>query len=775
MLISVADKRTSKTWRPKEYTWDEFAEALSKFIYTKETLTEYAKLSKTQRDDIKDVGGFVGGYIKGGRRTKDSIKDRCLITLDADYLIDIESLKEKLKPYECVMYSTHSHTDLKPRVRLVFPLDTPQTPDAYEAIARKIAEKLNIEIFDPTTFEPTRLMYWPSCSSDAKPIYEHFKGAWIDTEKILNEYRDWTDTMLWAYSTKSKAIIKNEVKKQGDPLAKSGMIGYFCRTYTIHEAIEKFLSDLYTPCEDDNRYTYIGGTTVGGLVIYNDLFAYSHHATDPTSGILCNAYDLVRLHLYPEDKDGMRSLIFKDERVQHTINMEMVDAYDDDLLEDEKEEIVDVLSKLAKNNKGVIVDSTENYEKILNLDPKLKGCLGYDEFSLNVTVLRDLPWRSKDLSNVWTNSDDSELRTYIEKYYSIYNKQKLVDAFTVCSRKHRFHPLRDYFNKLLWDGVPRIETLFIDYLGVKDTVLNRTMSKKWLIAAVKRVFEPGCKFDNVIVLVGSQGIGKTFLLTKLGMQWFNNSLPDINSKDALQSLHGSFIIELGELAATKKSDNETIKAFLSKIEDKFRAPYDRLPEKHKRQCIFAGTTNDYLFLKDRTGNRRFWPLECSKGKKSIFTDLTADEIDQIWAEAVEKYENGEGIFLTEYETEELEKVQKAHTEGQDTIGQIEYYLDMYVPHNWRDMDIFERRLYIKTYDGSTKDRYLRNEICVLEILCELFEYDRNKITSATAREFNSIMQNLEGWGLYAINRGRKNFKMYGKQRAYVRNELSIYG
>ena len=193
--------------------------------------------------------------------------------------------------YSCaaVLYSTHKHEPDAPRYRLIIPLDRPVMSDEYQAIARKIAGLLGIENFDPTTFQPERLMYWPSTSKDGEYMFQEQDGKFLCADTVLNSYRDWRDSSEWPVSAKVDKIIQRGMAKQGDPLEKNGIVGAFCRSYTISEVIDEYLPKIYESCTVDGRFTYKEGSTAAGLVVYDDKYAYSHHGTDPISGKLCNA------------------------------------------------------------------------------------------------------------------------------------------------------------------------------------------------------------------------------------------------------------------------------------------------------------------------------------------------------------------------------------------------------------------------------------------------------------------------------------------------------
>ncbi|WP_303873343.1 phage/plasmid primase, P4 family [Tepidanaerobacter acetatoxydans] len=347
LTIATGRSRKELEWKNREMLWSELVKKLSATTRTHESCKEYKKLPKVEKDRIKDVGGFVGGTLKGGRRKADCVVWRQIVTLDADFVKgDLWAGVEVMFGRGCCMYSTHSHTPSAPRLRLVIPLKRPVSPDEYQAVSRRIAGDLGIDFFDDTTYEAHRLMYWPSTSEDGEFIFKYLDEEWADPDEILARYPDWKDPSYWPESSQTKAERKKLADKQGDPREKPGIVGAFCRTYTIAQVIEKFLSDVYAPGDDPSRYTYIPGSTAGGLVLYDrDNFAYSYHATDPICGKLCNAFDLVRLHKFgdldDDAKEGtpvnklpsymaMQELAEKDEMVRKTLDEERLAAMDRD-------------------------------------------------------------------------------------------------------------------------------------------------------------------------------------------------------------------------------------------------------------------------------------------------------------------------------------------------------------------------------------------------------------------------------------------------------------
>ena len=790
IIIATGKSRSARSWTSKKMTWSELVSKLAEPTVTNETATEYAKMSKADKGRKKDVGGFVGGYIpKNGRRIRGAVKERYLITLDADnpgedFIVDLDM---ELGGMEYVLYSTHSHTADNPRYRVIIPVDRPMTPDEYQAVSRRIADNIGIEFFDPSTHQAERLMYWPSHPKDVEYVYQHSEGALVSVDTYLSTYRDWRDTSLWPTSEKESQIRLDAAKKQGNPLEKKGLIGAFCRCYSITESIHKFLPEVYEPTSVEDRYTYVAGSSVGGLVIYdNDTFAYSNHATDPISGKLVNAFDLVRIHLFgdkdPADEtsvtklpsykdmidfvneDGAAPILLDKERMA---DMEFEDITDDD---------EDFLSKLKRDKNGTPESDVYNCLVVLKQDPALKSKIRLDEFAHRLVVIDDLPWRGKDETPYWTDTDDACLRNYFATKYLIKGKGIIDDALQEVTQDNKFHPVREYLKGLTWDGECRLDTLFIDYIGAEDTEYIRAVTRKWMCGAVARVMDPGVKFDTAIVLYGSQGLGKSLILERLGRKWFNNSLVDIKTKDALEQIQGSWIVELAELAPTYKNDNEIVKAFISRTSDRFRSPYGRRTEEYPRQCVFAGSTNNLMFLKDRTGNRRFWPITGDKDRKTKHSwELSKDDIDQLWAEAFVYWSEGEPLVLEGALEEEALRIQLSHTEGGELVGLIEEYLDMLLPEDWESKDIYDRREYIRNYgDDDYCGSVQRERVCALEIWCEVMEGDRKNLQNAKAREIIDILQSIKGWSPYSKSVGKMRFgKMYGVQRAFIREDSTL--
>jgi putative DNA primase/helicase len=794
VTISIGKSRTERKWKQRTLTYSELVDMLSKTTRSHETFEEYKQLPKVQQDEIKDVGGFVGGELKGGIRRKGSVLSRSLITLDADFAVPgFWDIIEMFFDYALCMYSTHKHSIDKPRLRLVIPLKRPVSPEEYEAVARKVAYDIGMDYFDDTTFEPERLMYWPSTSSDSVFEFNCQDAQWLDPEEVLKSYKDWKDTSSWPESSRAFKHRKKLAEKQGNPREKSGIVGAFCRSYSLPEAIENFLGEVYAKTSEENRYTYKPGSTAGGLVVYeNGDFAYSHHGTDPAGGRLCNAFDLVRIHKFGHlDKEAseegnssrlpsssaMLEFCRDDDRVKLRLGEErLIRARQDfEALEEEAQD-KEWLLLLEIDKHGSYKPTRDNITLILENDPYLKGRIAHNEFSHFTMARGHLPWRR--LVNLtdgehWEDSDDASLRHYIEKVYGITITEKVSDALTIIERKNRYHPIREYLKGLVWDGTKRAESLLIDYLGAEDSNYTRTVTRKILAAAVARVFQPGIKFDYMLVLVGRQGIGKSHLISLLGKGWYSDSINTVQGKEAYEQLQEAWILEMAELSAAKKAEAEAVKHFISKQEDIYRVAYGKRVTKFPRQCVFFGTTNDNEFLKDTTGNRRYWAVKAgvSEIKKSLWSQHITKEIDQIWAEAYELYKGGESLYLEGAVEKEAAKIQELHTEQSDKEGMIREFLDRLLPENWADLDLGARRLFIHGSDfgqvpvGTVK----RDKVCAMEIWMELFQGDAKLLAGRPAKEIHDILKKLESWEAYNIGNGRLRFgNIYGPQKAYVR-------
>lgn len=784
--LSTGNSRMEKKWNLAEMELSDFRERISTTHRTSETVEQYRKMSKAQQDSIKDVGGFVLGTLKGGRRKKDTVLTRSGLTLDMDYgTPDIMDEIEMFFDFHCMIYSTHKHTPEKPRLRLIIPLSREVTPDEYGAVARKVAEEIGIELFDDTTYEPSRLMYWPSTSADGEFVFREIEGEVLDPDAVLAKYKDWRNTAEWPVSKRQQTIVQRNIQKQANPLEKPGIVGAFCRTYTIRDAIDTFLQDTYKHSAMPDRYDYIPADSQAGVVIYEDKFAYSHHATDPACGKLMNAFDVVRLHRFGDldakadlDSDPSRLPSFKamqefavqDESVKIQLGKEREQLAQAEFnsVEDENWQTL-----LELDKQGKVKDTMANIAAIVSHDENLKSIV-YNEFKGCIDVIGPLPW--KQVKPGFNDSDVANAKLYFERVYGIWSPTKFKDALlAVVAAERIYHPIKNYFAGLTWDGVPRLDSLLIDYCGAEDTPYTRAVTRKTLCAAVARVYDPGRKFDSILVLSGPQGIGKSTFFAKLGGAWYSDSLAisDMKDKTAAEKLQGYWILELGELAGIKKVDVETVKSFVTRVDDKYRQAYGMVVESHPRSCIIVGTTNSESgFLRDITGNRRFWPVQVSEHGSHHPWDL--EEIDQVWAEAIQAYKDGESLFLSGEVAQMAYAKQQEAMESDDREGLVQDYLDRLLPETWDNMDLYQRRNFLgggEFEDTPTEGTVRRERVCIMEIWCECFGKERQNLKKADSYELEGILNKIGGWERYTGNAsGKMRISGYGIQRAFIRNK-----
>lgn len=791
--IATGKSRTTATWKNRQMMWSEILTRVSQTHRTAETFAEYMASDRNRQDEVKDVGGYVGGYLTRGRRKPDSVAHRQLITLDLDQAkADSWFIITQMLDCAVAIYSTHKHAPDTPRFRLLIPLDREVFTDEYQAIARRIAGDIGIEAFDNTGFQPSRLMYWPSTSKDGEFIFEYQDGPWLCADEVLARYHDWKDSSSWPLSVKVNKHIDRLKKKQGDPLAKPGVVGAWCRTYNIHEVIEKYLPDVYERCDQDDRYTYKEGSTSAGLIVYDDVFAYSHHGTDPISGKLCNAFDLVRLHKFglrdedaregtpgnklPSYTDMIRFATEDPTCRRHLGEEKIKEAFADfdDSYAAEADEETDTkwLEKMQIDGKGKYLSTINNILLVLKNDPRLKDRIGLNIFENRSVLLKDLPWKKLTAETRYLQDrDDANLRHYLETHYGISSASKISDAIEIVCSENRFHPIREYIEGLKWDGYDRVDSLLVAYLGAEDNLYVRTVTRKTLVAAVARVFEPGIKFDNMLITVGPEGIGKSTLIDKLGSPWFSDSFSFhmLGTKQADEQIQGAWLVEVSELSGLPKADIEAAKSFLSKREDRFRVAYGKRVDFFPRQCVFFGSTNRHRPIKDEPGNRRFWIVLVNPAlaTRSVFDDLSDYEKGQIWAEAYSLYMAGEELHLSDEVKKIAAQVLDVHTDADDRTGLIREYLEMDLPEKWDEMTPFERRQYCsEDPDMRAVGVHMRTQICAAEIWCELFDGRFKEMTSHNTKFIHEILQKIAGW---QPSKGNRKFANYGYQRCYIRS------
>lgn len=391
-----------------------------------------------------------------------------------------------------------------------------------------------------------------------------------------------------------------------------------------------------------------------------------------------------------------------------------------------------------------VAQLVENIKIVLEHDPRLAGKIRYNRFNNRLEVVGSLPWDYRNIKRQWKTVDGAQLFSLIQSDYGLKNRADYNEALEIVANAHAYHPVKDWLEQISWDGKEHIRTLLPDYLGAEDTDYQYYVMRHFLLGAVSRIYEPGCKFDEMIVLVGPQGCGKSTFLNRLAVrnEWFTDAVTTLDSKTAAEIIAGKWIAELAELTAfsTTKGGDSAIKQFVSAPEDRFRPAYARRAESFPRQIVFAGTTNHKEFLTDETGGRRFLILMVSEqpAAKDLFGDTVAYDVEQAWAQAVHIYKTERPELKLPAEIEAIARSMQAACRVDDVrVGLIAQYLE-----------------------DSQKDK-----VCAAELWDNALNHRNLQMSNGMARELNQIMDNMPGWERL---KSSTRFDGYGSQRGFRR-------
>lgn len=791
ITISTAGSRKALLWQRQILMWSEFVEKLRVPVRGEEKLNEYLSFNKTKQDDLKDIGGFVGGSLKNNRRKATNVINRCSVSLDFDN-ISTGGTTDILKSIEglgCayVVYSTRKHNDYKPRLRIIFPLNVEIDADKYEPIARKLASMIGINCADPTTFQAERMMFWPSVSSDSQYVFQVGDKPFLDGEAILGMYQDWRNVSEWPHvQGEEQKPIKLAVK-QGNPLEKKGIVGTFNRQYDIYSAIEKFLPGIYGLTDVENRLTYLSGSTSGGAVVYQDgVFLYSNHATDPCSQKLANAFDLVRLHKFHELDDSedvkpdtpinkmpsykaMVEFAKSDSKVIDAVKSEAQNKLIKDFGVDEASKIW--LKQLAVDESGNILAYESNVAWIV--ENEFKGKFRADDFSKKVFVLGDLPWSPKATTpREYTDTDEAELSAYIQAKYHIM-------AVTTRDRGVRIALSRTLVDEAIiwadsipvwdgshWDGVG-IDNFFQLFLGVPDDAYHRAVSSITLMAIYARAKFPGIKYDNMVILAGQGNVGKSTFIKNLCPyeSWFSDSTLEFSGKEAAINIQSVLISETPEWDLLDIKEKKALKGFISKTADRFRAVYGTNTKDHPRRGVYFATSNETNLLVDRT-NRKIQVMHVDDSKSTFRNDDLKKYMPQLMAEAKARFEGEHSLRLPDEVLQLAQEVEKNSMEIDPWEGIILNFLEKRIPVNYEGLDLNMKRAF---YVGGEGFKFSNNvvdriEVCALEIWEVCFR-GHQAVKRKDAWRINSIIRTFPDWEAKIIRSGN-----YKNQRGFRKKE-----
>ena len=530
-------------------------------------------------------------------------------------------------------------------------------------------------------------MYFPVVPKDGEFWCKRTEGPLLNPDDYLGKEEE-NDTHT--------SFTKSE--NSDDPGKKAGIIGAYNTVHSIKALLDNELSDIYEPTNDPKRYHYRGADSTAGVIVGSDGYIRSFHASDPAYGRRLCSFDLYRIHKFGNlDKGVPQGTPINELPSQKAM---IAFAKKDPAVQKEYQKRQQSQNtwkaKLKRDKMGNIVPCLANLNLILLNDPELSS-IRYNLFSRQYEA-DHLPWRR--LTTYWSEGDRNNLFCYLEKNYGFYSGCKI--AFGASIPTHRsYHPIRDFINEQVWDGKERLETLLIDYLGAEDSLYTRAVTCKTMVAMVARIFsDVPVKFDYMPIICGPQGIGKSTLLSKLAIrsEWFTDSVSVADMRDVKkvgEKIQKKLIVEISELQGMPTTELESIKAFLSSSCDTFRKAYATDAEDCPRQCVIWGTTNNTDgYLRDTTGNRRFWPINVSGHGTKHAWDLDEATVGQILAEAKYRLDQGEELYLSGDLAKVAETMQRDAMEKDDREGLVMQYLNTPLPENWDEMSIAERQNYI---------------------------------------------------------------------------------
>lgn len=768
--VAYASKPHDAHWTNDTVTWEEILEWTNKPAHRKECGNYIlATLSTTE----KVHSGARGPCTDVHRDNRSVARRSAVLALDIDAPDDGFDLAVEvlLKPYTYVMHTTHSSTPSEPRYRLLVQADRDMAPDEYVEATQALAAKLGKDQFDKGSFEVARFMFKPAAR---KPEwYDRWEnyGVPVPVDELLEDFdRDLSEKPLPPPS-----------RNKRDPFELEDPIGLFNRAYVDWDLLIDTFHLPYDKVSDD-RYQLRGSVSEAGMGPIGDApgLVFSHHSNDPAFGKACSAFDLVRLHWFGELDEAVKPGTPVNKLPSHT---QMCDVASQDVRvinEKFNEQVADFgpvdvdgatadsswKSKLKLTRQGRFEDVIKNWDLIKKHDRAFSR-LYYNVLTMSPELSGDLPWRRiTPLSRGFDAGDYANLRFHIEREYHFRPAKEFVEALVVTkATESRLSPIYDYLEQLKWDGIERVETCLP---GAIDTRYTRLVARKVLAAAVARVYEPGVKWDHTLVLHGPEGFGKSMWIERMASvglperRTYHYTLGPINSKDTLLGMHMSWVVVADEGHSLRKSDNDSLKEFLTRTNDVFRMPYDRDTVVHPRQCVIWSTTNDDTFLRRQEGNRRFLMIRCLE--RFDIDAMTTDLVDQLWAEAVTMYKAGERLYLTDDESRLAELERDPFVEEDTTAGVLEEFLERGVPDDWWLKSPEARRDWVEALGQgfASEGSMIQERTCSRQLWHEALG-QRLQPRKTDLLEITESVKSL-GW----ISSGHAHFPGYGTQTVFIR-------
>ena len=678
---------------------------------------------------------FISGDIPPNQdgsytRNNSNLKTRNLIVIDIEdtglssqEVQDI--IQEKLASYKYLLYSTISHRQNNPRLRLVLEPNRDILKDEYKPTIQHVIQLLNIS-YDKSSCTWSQLQGLPIAVRDNEFIFiKHLDGLPYPVQEAVKEEKK-------VITTYTSEPIQNFTKVSHNQAI---------------SIMEKYIENEQDKLQERNEYylsclTVIAKSVVTGEIEYDtaiecmELLALNNDEWKENNLKELNG-EIARANGNVDYFKNKYTFLGKFQKTQQKIKISNA--------------LTNASLEITTDEKGKVIQTLENLEKIiLSITP-----IAYNELT-NVIEIKDKQGKIKPLEK----RDKELFRMEIEKRFKF--KAKVIDldtAIVSASDKFRYHPIKSKILSTEWDEQPRAESFFIDVLGVEDNAYNRECTRKWLLASLTRIFNNGVKFDEMIILQGGQGIGKSTTLQRLSLGYYTDITEKLGDEVTFKVMR-TWLVELSELSTMMKTDSDSFKAWLSATKDTVRKKYGSDPNDYPRTFTVLGTTNNKEILKDRTGNRRYWLMYCEKDKiKSTIWNLDNNYILQLWGEVYQWYKNGENLLISEETKQYMEKLSSGALEYNPLEERINSILDMYVPNNWKEIinDSMKRLEYYNhvndftTYGNGNSRFPLQTKIMdittgeLVYLLGNGEDPYKDLKGNTLAKEINQVMNNLPNW------------------------------
>lgn len=705
----------------------------------------------------KEMLYFISGDITPNEdgsytRNDNNLKSRDLIVIDIEDTgltsKEVQAIiQERLSSYKYLLYSSISHKPNNPRLRLVIEPDREILKEEYKPTIQHIMALLQLN-YDRSSSTWSQLQGLPIAVRDNEHIFiKKLNGLPYPVQEASKE-----EQVVATYTS--------------DPIQAFTKVSH-------EEAIsimKRYIENEQGKLQERNDYYLSCLTTIAKSVVSGEL--------DYETAIDC--IELLALNNESWKLDNINELNGEIQRANGNIDY-FKNKYTFLSKFKKTQQKIKLTNAVNKNDlvvttdeNGKVIQTLENLEKIiLSLVP-----IAYNELT-DVIEITDKNGKIKPLEK----RDKELLRMDIEKQFKF--KAKLVDldtAIVSASDKFRYHPIKNKIVTKTWDGKPRAESFFIDVLGVEDNQYNRECTRKWLLASLTRLFDNGIKFDEMIILQGGQGIGKSTTLQRLSLGYYTDITEKISDEVTFKVLR-TWLVELSELSTMVKTDSDTFKAWLSATKDTVRKRYATDPTDHPRTFAVLGTTNNKEILKDRTGNRRYWLMYCEKDRiKHSIWNLDYEYILQLWSEVYQWYLSKESLLISEETKQYMENLSSDALEYDPLEEKIVNILDMYVPKNWKEVinnpqKRHNYRFYVNEYItfGNTNNKFPFEtqifDITTSELLylsCDDDEFKLDLRGNSQAKAVNKIMNNLPNWKKSeSIRRSHSGRGLKGFKRKFV--------